>query len=199
MKMKTIACVAMLLCAPLLAHSGQVAPTSKPIVLKDGELPIVANVVLGRDLAFYPECNAPEATNKNCSFMAQGDTASISYRPDFPKWAKEASLVTTKNGKIISAMAVTKGVTVQDDLYQMLVVRYGKPTHVKRTAVQNRMGATFQKIDVLWAKSWGSVTFESFGDNLDEGSIIGSINEAAIPAVTAALANIDAASATPSK
>lgn len=196
-----------------IASASTFAAGTKPFVVTSTRaLPEVAYIILGSDFSRYPACETLKNSeaddlcyvdishksteevqaclNRNpkrtCSFGIYGDSAQLT---NFPSWVREAPHVRIKAGKIESVYAITKGIDVQDERYQTLVAVYGKPTHVKRTAVQNRFGATFQKIDADWSLPWGGISFEGIGKNLDEGSILGFINDAAIPAVTAYLAD----------
>lgn len=163
----------LLLGCSLITNGAQPTPTSK-----SDDLPAVANIALGRDILRYPECNSSLAEDKTCRFNEDAKTgkASISWRPNFPKWAASAAMVSLTNKKITDVYAITKGFEVQRELYQELVARFGKPTRFKESTVQNRMGAVFPKIEASWILSWGIVDFQGITDSIDAGVLTGSLS-----------------------
>jgi hypothetical protein len=143
---------------------------------KPGEFPAVAGIVLGRQLSSYPSCDAPESADKICVGLKLGDQYVLTYQPEFPHWALTAPFVSVDaTGKIIAVVSETKGIEVQDELLKELISMYGKPASLKRSPIQNRFGAKFEKIDATWVLKWGDVAFEGVTDNLDEGSLVGNL------------------------
>jgi hypothetical protein len=165
-----------LLVGSLVANAQTVSVSPAKRAEKTTPVPAVGGIMLGVNLSEYPACDSPQAAERICSTDVKGKGAMLSWRPDFPKWASFAAIVQTNDdGQINNVVLQTKGIDVQESLYRELVAQYGKAKSLKRTAIQNRMGATFQKIDAAWVLPWGAVIFEGVSDNLEEGMLSGSL------------------------
>lgn len=139
--------------------------------------PVVAYVQLGQDISAYPDCASQDGAEKMCSFDITQDRGHISYKPQFPSWVHMAPVVTINAGKIADVTVETKGMDVQEDLLKLLIAQYGKPKSIKRTIIENRMGAHFPKIEASWAFKWGGVSFIGISDNLDSGVLTGWLDQ----------------------
>jgi len=146
-------------------------------------MPLVASIQLGGTLNSYPLCDSGQGSNKICRFNCAGDHCMISYRPEFPSWAKMAAMASSKQGVITEVVIPTKGYRVADELLTQLTAEYGKPQKLTKSIVQNAFGATFPKLEASWSLSWGTVQFESIKQNLDEGELFGALNVDQFPAL----------------
>ena len=57
------------------------------------------------------------------------------------------------------------------DISAAFTSEYGKPKHVRKEKVQNRFGASFEKIELRWSIKDAAVTVSNIKNRLDEGSI----------------------------
>lgn len=53
--------------------------------------------------------------------------------------------------------------------FSMLTEKYGKPTKREITSVQNRMGARFEKIDLIWKLKGATILATNIGNTVTEG------------------------------
>jgi len=75
------------------------------------------------------------------------------------------------NGRISGVMALTRGYKVQDDLFELLSEKYGKPKKKTMENLHNAMGATFTGISARWVEPDLVVVFEGIGSRIDSGIV----------------------------
>lgn len=63
------------------------------------------------------------------------------------------------------------GIRRQETVASALVEKYGKPHHIERTNLQNRMGAKFTATSMVWSFRGLHVEFDPVGETLDDGSV----------------------------
>lgn len=75
------------------------------------------------------------------------------------------------DGKIENVSIATYGLNSQAGVLDLLTEKYGTPTVLNRSKVQNRMGAEFDQIDAEWKFSDLSVMFVGMGSKIDMGIV----------------------------
>lgn len=76
-----------------------------------------------------------------------------------------------EEGNLIGFHFLTTGIASQDVVMQQLQKKYGKPTSIKKNAVQNGFGATFETINAQWQTGKVTVTFHGTLDRLGTGEV----------------------------
>lgn len=76
------------------------------------------------------------------------------------------------DGNVESMTLTTHGVQGQTEALAMLTEKYGTPTTLATDKVQNRMGASYDRITATWAFSDLSVAFLGIGSKIDYGIIV---------------------------
>ncbi|MDR7135251.1 hypothetical protein J2X06_002460 [Lysobacter niastensis] len=75
------------------------------------------------------------------------------------------------DGRIENVSAGTYGLKSQEGLLELLTEKYGSPTTLNHSKVQNRMGAEFNQVDATWKFSDLTITFVGMGSTIDWGII----------------------------
>ncbi|MEQ1605406.1 MAG: hypothetical protein ABL999_11125 [Pyrinomonadaceae bacterium] len=80
--------------------------------------------------------------------------------------------VTIMDGKVEGLSFKTAGVDSDSVVLSDLKAKYGAPSSIVPAKVQNRMGATFDKVTAVWQFSNLIVGFESVQTSINEGLVI---------------------------
>lgn len=79
--------------------------------------------------------------------------------------------VFSTGGLVGGARFQTAGIDDQDAVLSGLTAKYGKPDHLDRPIVRNRVGGTFEAINATWSKPDLFVEFQSAPVRIDFGSV----------------------------
>jgi hypothetical protein len=88
--------------------------------------------------------------------------------PSFMKGLFRAYL---KDGLFIGARFATFGINSQDETFTQLANKYGQPSSINRSQVQNLAGATFEAITAEWRHDNIVVTLNGVTDKIDLGEV----------------------------
>jgi len=131
-------------------------------------------VTIGRTIDSYPSCDSEEGKRKICAYphkWGPGDSREIELRPEHPAYLASNLHVALKGDVIDSFYVDTDGIGHQDELFELLRARYGKPSQFKRTIIQNRFGAMFPKVEASWKLTGGTLIFRGVEESIDRGSL----------------------------
>lgn len=87
-----------------------------------------------------------------------------------PYWVAGIT-VSTENDIVKSVVVSTKGHAVQNDVYQLLVAKFGKATWVHRGTKYGLRIGTIDYTQAQWTRTDASIFFEGVTDRIDQGVI----------------------------
>jgi hypothetical protein len=79
--------------------------------------------------------------------------------------------VVVVNGKVAGVTISTTGNDAQADLLAALTAKFGKPSWTQADTLQNRMGASFDRVSARWKLEGLDVSFLGMGSRVDSGII----------------------------
>lgn len=134
-------------------------------------------VKLGQEISKYPNCHSEEGREKICAYPTEDGKEStrrlIELRPDKPKWTTSNLWITVKDNKIIEIQVRTGGANTQQEAFDYLKHKLGKPTDFKLLTKQNSYGAMFKSIEAQWElKDRSSVFLSGIDEKIDEGTVM---------------------------
>ncbi|NOT65290.1 MAG: hypothetical protein HOP06_04540 [Methylotenera sp.] len=89
----------------------------------------------------------------------------------------EANIVIGSSGKLQRVWLRTSSYSF-DSISDELIKKFGKPSRVKNSNVQNRFGATYPQKELVWkGANSATLNFEKYGSKLDESSLYFSTKE----------------------
>lgn len=81
--------------------------------------------------------------------------------------------------KLVHATIYTRGIPHHEEVLAALTEKYGRPSGVTATTVQNRMGAKFESVEARWQIGDMRVDYVSSAGRIDRGLIVVSTPEGA--------------------
>jgi len=92
---------------------------------------------------------------------------------DAPTIVKNSSMIVLElNGVLVGIQFFTYGVKSQELTLDQLTAKYGKPSQINKSTVQNAYGAAFESISAKWVLPSVAVDFNGTVGNLDSGTVI---------------------------
>ena len=138
-------------------------------------------VALGTPLESFHSCGPPPSSSSTICMQDEpmGDRRAIELHPDHPLGLKSHLLARFSDARIASVAVITTGADYQDALLTRLIARYGKPSELQRTPLQNVFGMQIDGIDATWllrSTSKGpiiaSVVFKGIDGSIESGYIL---------------------------
>lgn len=132
-------------------------------------------ITIGRQIDSYPSCESEEGRQKICVYPPDPSLPTqrfIELRPGKAEFLRSNfSIGIRPDGTINFASVETGGAKYQEEIFDLLTTRYGKPSAIKRSVVQNAFGAQFEKIEATWSLNDGSLIFHGVEERIDHGSM----------------------------
>lgn len=150
-------------------------------------LPPVLGVVVGAPLQL-PECAKADGFvhPKDCWMRWPGtkDARELEMSNETEAHTPFVRGVTLEleDGVVVAMTIRTTGIGSQDETLKAMIAKFGRPTHVVRDRLQNRMGARYVGLRASWSRPGYVVRFDSTESDLDNGAI--EINTAGYEAST---------------
>ena len=138
-------------------------------------------IKIGEPLSL-PDCNRHELRNTKqmCAFTDEptqkawgsSDIAIFVPSDNTHNFMRYGSLgVSILNGNVESVAFSTNGASVQDEVFQMLKEKYGRPTHFRKIPVQNAFGAKYVSYEAEWVFPDLRVTFSGISSDINWGVV----------------------------
>lgn len=107
----------------------------------------------------------------NCGFGNDGDVCMAFLSDDFRRGMPPMLSVRFTGGKFVWVQMTPKGDQQSNEYLEMLTERYGKPSSLKLSKIQNRMGAQFEKFEAFWRFKGIEIYLTNIDDKITEGSL----------------------------
>ena len=88
-----------------------------------------------------------------------------------PRFMKGLFRAWLRDDLFVGAEFYTYGIQSQDEAFGQLTTKYGKPTHISKSRVQNLAGASFDAITAEWRRDNLIVLFNGVTNRIDLGEV----------------------------